>query len=227
MKKIIITILLFTMIAYSMDNDDPLIMKTSIHALEYRVSDNEKVTFLDGEIALGYDLSKVYLRAHIEQNGEELETGVVRGIYSFATHPYWDAELGIRKDFEENGKEYLSLGLKGLYPYYIGTEAVLFVAENGLVQAQLALEHEIMITQRLMLMLGSEISVFSQDDEDIEVGSGLSSSELSFKVMYAITKKIIPYIGIHSENKYFNNREMSEDEEKDILSYTIGIHAWF
>ena len=227
MKKIIINIILFSIFAYSGGSDDPLIMKTSIHALEYRVSNNEEVTFLDGEIALGYDLSKVYLRAHIEQNGEELETGVVRGIYSFATHPYWDAELGIRKDFEENGKEYLSLGLKGLYPYMIGTEAVLFVTKDGLVQAQLALEHEIMITQRLMLMLGSEISVFSQDDEDIEVGSGLSSSELSFKVMYAITKKIIPYIGIHSENKYFKTKDMSEDGEQDILSYTIGIHAWF
>ncbi len=227
MKKIIISIMLFSIFAYSMDNDDPLIIKTSIHALEHRVSDNEKMNFLDGELSLGYDLSKVIFKTHIEQNEKELETGELRAVYSFATHPYWDVQMGIRKDFQENGKEYLSLGIDGLYPYLIDTEAVLFMNKDGLFQARLALEHEIMITQKLMLMLGSEIDVFSKNDENAEIGRGLSSSEVSLKLMYAINKQIIPYIGIHSENKYFTTREMSEGEEKDIFFYTIGIHSWF
>ena len=225
MKKIIINVILVSTLIYSMGNDDPFIAKTNIHALEHRISDNEKMHFLDGELALGYDLKKVFVSTHLEKNEEGFEKAEVRAFYSFATAPYWNGQLGIRKDFQENGKEYISLGIDGLYTYFIDTEAVLFISTNGLIEARLALEHEVMVTQKLMLMIGSEISVFSKGDENIEVGRGLSSSEFFLKIMYAVNKHIVPYVGIHSENKYFNTRDMSE--EKDIFFYTIGIHSWF
>jgi copper resistance protein B len=203
-----------------MDNDDPLIIKTSIHSLEHRIGD-EKVDFLDMQIDMGYDLKKLVFKTHIEKGEEELEKAETRLSYSFATSPYWNFQLGIRKDFEENGKDYLSIGIDGLYPYYINTEAVLFIATDGLVEARLALEHEIMVTQKVMFMLGVEADVFSQDIND----AGFAKSEAFIKLMYGITKKIIPYIGIHTENKYFTKDEVS-DENSNVF-YTIGLHAWF
>jgi len=231
MKKIIISLALFISLSvsllYAMGNDDPLIIKTNIHALEHRISDNEKVNFLDAEVAIGFDLNKVYIKTHLEKTKEKFEKAEVRVLYSFATDPYWNFQMGARKDFEENGKEYLSLGIDGLYPYNINTEAVLFISIDGLIHGRLALAHEMMITQKLALMIGSEINLYSKDSNDIGVGAGLGSSETFIKLMYLINKKFIPYIGIHSENKYFNSRDMSEDDEKDIFFYTIGIHTWF
>ena len=222
MKNTIIAIIATVVLAsftYSMEDDDPLVIKTSIHALEHRVGENENIDFLDAEIDMGYDLKKITFKTHLEKAEDEFETAETRLMYRFAIDPYWNFQLGIRKDFQEKGKDYFSVGIDGLYPYYIDTEAVFFVATDGLMQARLALEHEIMITQKVMLMAGVEADVFSNDDD------GFVQSEAFIKLMYGITKAFIPYIGIHFEDKYFTKDE--ESEEVDTVFYTIGLHAWF
>lgn len=218
---IIITMILFSFFSFthSMDNDDPLIIKTSIHALEHRVGENENINFLDAQIDMGYDLKKIVFKAHLEQGEEEFETAETRLLYSIATDPYWNFQIGIRKDWQENGKDYVSIGVDGLYPYYIDTEAVLFVATDGLIQARLALEHEMMVTQKVIILAGVEADVLSTDDDGSFV-----QSEAFIKLMYGITKAFIPYIGIHSENQYFSK---ADAEAEDEFFYTVGIHAWF
>lgn len=219
MKNILIILMTLSAFTYSMTSDDPLIVKTSIHSLEYRMGE-ENINFLEAEVAMGYDLRKLIFKTELEQVEEKFTKAQTRLLYSIATDPYWNFQIGIRKDFEENGKEYASIGIDGLYPYYINTEAVLFVATDGLVEAKLTLEHEMMITQKAALMVGTAISAFSKNEEN----SGFASSESFVKLMYGITKKFIPYVGIVFEDSYFRDKS---DEPAGELFYTVGLHAWF
>lgn len=104
---------------------------------------------LDGWI--GTDENKLWIKSEGEHSDGKLEDAEVWAMYSRNIATFWDAQAGIRYDFEPRGNAYFVAGFTGLAQYNFETEAHLFVSERGDVTARLRRENDILLTQKLIL----------------------------------------------------------------------------
>src|SRR3546814_9759592 len=105
----------------------------------------------DAQGWIGTDYDKLFLTSDGEQPlVGQLEEAEVQLLYSRLISDFFDAQVGVRYDFEPDPERaYAVLGLQGLAPQFFEIDTALFVSEKGDVSARVEAEYELLITQRL------------------------------------------------------------------------------
>lgn len=216
--------------AQAMTEDDPLIGKVIIDQLETRSADGSNPIVFEADGWLGYDLHKLWLKADVEKVGSDLEESEFQVLYSRAVDPYWDIQIGWRHNNKPKpSRNWLALGFQGLAPYWIETDAALFIGENGQINARVTLEHELMFTQRLVLIPELTMNLFSKKDDAAEVGSGLSDMSFGLRLGYEIKREFAPYIGVNWTKKFGGTADHARDAAERVsdTQWVTGVRAWF
>ncbi|MEW7988498.1 MAG: copper resistance protein B [Candidatus Thiodiazotropha sp.] len=210
--------------------DDPLIYKVMIDQLETRITDGPNPLVLEAEAWAGYDLHKFWFKTDVERVDGETEEAEVQLLYSRAIAPFWDFQVGWRRDIRPKpDRDYLALAFKGLAPYLFEVDAGLFIGESGRVNARLDAEYEYMLTQKWILAPEISLDLYSKDDDELGIGSGLSDMSLGLRLRYEIRREFAPYIGVNWSKKFGKTADFAEDEGEDTSDTQIvaGIRAWF
>lgn len=210
--------------------DDPLLYKVMIDKVEWRSVDGPDFWMLDADAWLGYDLNKFWLKTEVEYVEGETEEAELQLLYSRAIAPFWDAQIGWRRDIRpEPERDFLALGFKGLAPYLFEVDAGIFLGESGQVGARLDAEYEYMFTQKLILSPEIELNLYSKDDEEVGIGSGLSDMELGLRLRYEIRREFAPYMGVNWAKKFGDTADFAkeEGEETSDVQFVLGFRAWF
>ena len=86
-----------------------------------------------------------------------------------------------------------------------------------------------MLTQQWVLSPEIEVNLHGKNDEEREIGSGLSSIEAGLRLRYEIKREFAPYIGINWEKKFGNTADYAREEGEDTsdAQFVIGVRAWF
>jgi copper resistance protein B len=135
-------------------------------------------------------------RVDNENEGIELQL-----LYSKAISPFWNFQLGARRDFKpEPERNWGVIGFQGIAPYYVEIDTALFIGESGRTSLRVESEYEFMLTQRLVLIPEFELNIFGEDDQETGASSGLSNSEVGLRLAYEIRREFSPYIGVNWEN---------------------------
>jgi copper resistance protein B len=234
MKRYIIfclSILLFPGALYAggMD-DDPLLTMLVVEQLEIRETDGDNPLVWDAEGWLGKDLHKLWIKTDGEYVDERVEEMELQLLYSRAVAPYWDLQLGWRRDIRPTPeRDWMAFGLKGLAPYFFDIDASLFVGESGRTAARLKAEYEVMLTQRLILAPEVELNLHGKDDSDTETGSGFSDIEAGLRLRYEVRREFAPYIGLNWTRLYGNTADFAREEGEDVddLQMVLGVRFWF
>jgi copper resistance protein B len=234
MKRYIIfclSILLFPGALYAggMD-DDPLLTMLVVDQLEIRETDGDNPLVWDAEGWVGKDLHKLWIKTDGEYVDERVEEMELQLLYSRAVAPYWDLQLGWRRDIRPTPeRDWMAFGLKGLAPYFFDIDASLFVGESGRTAARLKAEYEVMLTQRLILAPEVELNLHGKDDSDTETGSGLSDIEAGLRLRYEVRREFAPYIGLNWTRLYGNTADFAREEGEDVddLQMVLGVRFWF
>ena len=211
-------------------NDDPLLTNILVDQLEIRVADGDTPLVWDAEGWLGKDLNKLWLKTEGEYIDGHFEEAELQALYSRAIAPFWDLQVGWRRDIRPRpDRDWLALGIKGLAPYYFDVDAAFFVGENGRTAARLQLEYEIMLTQRLILVPEIELNLYSEDDPDVGIGSGLSDIEAGLRLRYEIRREFAPYVGVNWTQLYGDTADFArmENEDTNNFQFVFGIRSWF
>jgi copper resistance protein B len=227
---IAVTALVLSSAVMAGEEDDPLIYKVMIDKLEVRSTDGPDPLVLDADAWIGYDLNKFWFKTEVEVVDGRSEEAEVQFLYSRAIAPFWDFQAGWRRDIRpEPERDYLALGFKGLAPYLFEVDAGLFLGESGQVGARLDAEYEYMFTQKLILSPEIEMNFYSEDDEEVGIGSGLSDMELGLRLRYEVKREFAPYIGVNWTKKFGQTADFARDEGEDTsdVQFVIGIRAWF
>jgi copper resistance protein B len=164
-------------------------------------------------------------RVDNENEGIELQL-----LYSKAISPFWNFQLGARRDFKpEPERNWGVIGFQGIAPYYVEIDTALFIGESGRTSLRVESEYEFMLTQRLVLIPEFELNIFGEDDQETGASSGLSNSEVGLRLAYEIRREFSPYIGVNWENKYGTTANFAEDEggTTNDTQFVIGFSAWF
>ncbi|MEE4251106.1 MAG: copper resistance protein B [Alcanivoracaceae bacterium] len=212
--------------------DDPLLTMVKIEKLELQDAGNDehKPVILDGSIWVGKDLHKVYIKTEVERVNGENEEAEIQLLYSRALYPFWDVQIGWRRDFEPKpDQNWLALGLQGLAPYMFEVDAVMFIGESGQVAARLDAEYEYMFTQRLVLSPEIEINAYSKNDAGRGIGSGIADLSAGLRLRYEIRREFAPYLGINWNRQFGNTADMTRatGEDSSDTQLVVGIRAWF
>lgn len=162
--------------------------------------------------------------------GEPLETGEVRAAWRHALDPWWNFELGVRQDFGAGpDRTYGVVGFEGLAPYWFEVGAHAFVSNKGDVHFRLEAEHDMRLTQRLILQPSIEIDASAQDVPELGIGAGIEKIELGTRLRYEFAREFAPYVGVHWERKLGETARLAraEGESPSQVSAVVGVRMWF
>ncbi|MGE3622783.1 MAG: copper resistance protein B [Bdellovibrionales bacterium] len=201
-----------------------------VDRLELRAGDGVDAYLWDVQGWYGGDIDKLWLKTEGEGAfGDKVEEAEVQALWSHAIGPWFDLQAGARYDLKPRGRAHAVLGLQGLAPYMFEIDAAAFLSEKGDVTARIEAEHDMRITQRLILQPRAEVEFAAQDVPELGLGAGLTSVETGLRLRYEIAREFAPYIGIGYEAKVGEtaDRARAAGEDPDRAVLLIGIRAWF
>lgn len=211
-------------------DDDPLLTMLVVDQLEFRAGEGKSPLVWDAEGWLGKDLHKLWIKTDGEYVDGQVEEAELQTLYSRAVAPFWDLQLGWRRDLRpEPQRDWLAFGLKGLAPYFFDIDTALFIGENGRSAARLQAEYEVMLTQRLVLVPEIEMNLYGKNDPSTGTGSGLADIEAGLRLRYEVRREFAPYIGVNWSRLYGKTADYARAEGADVddLQLVFGLRLWF
>lgn len=210
-------------------NDDPLLTKFMLHQFE---AGTEKLQTIDGEFWAGYDLSKIWVKLDWEKEDGVLEDRHLQILYNRAISPYFDMQAGWRYDEGIKGRssrQWAAIGIQGLAPYFITTDATFFISEDGDSRLEIEAETELLFTQQIVLIPNMEVNFNGQKNEEHMEGSGLANIEWGLRLAYQVNRQFAPYFGFKQETQFGKTKQLAKEDGEDIRSsqWVLGIQAWF
>lgn len=186
---------------------------------------------IDAEAWYGGDIDKLWLKGEGEGLfGRGFEGLEMQALWSHAIGPWFDSQIGVRYDFQRGAdRPHLAVGVQGLAPYWIEVEATTFLSNNGDVTARLEAEHDVRITQKLILQPRGEVAFALQDVPEAAIGSGLSDMQLGLRLRYEIVPEFAPYLGVAWSRAFGGTARMrrTDGERAGSLSLLAGLRFWF
>lgn len=210
--------------------DDARFGRVLVNELEYAHGRRERGQSLNLEAWYGSDYNKLWLKAEGERSGGRLDTFRTEVLWDHAISTYWSTQLGVRHD---NGRgparTWLAFGVQGLAPYWFETEATAYVGRNGTVAARLEARYDLLLTQKWILQPKVEANLYSKNDPDRGIGSGLSDMELGIRLRYEISRQFAPYIGVSWNRKFGKTADYARQAGERVRStqFVAGVRFWF
>lgn len=178
---------------------------------------------------VGGDYNRLWIRSEGEVSQGKTEHANLEMLYSRNIAQFWDAQIGVRRDFREKHLNYLEFGFEGLAPYSFETEFHGFVSEDGDLSFRLKQEVDVLITQRLIFQPYFETYVFASDVANQNIKSGMSEFEIGALTRYEISRKFAPYFALRYHTKTFSTKDLAKkrgDEIDDFIA-SVGIRFRF
>lgn len=158
----------------------------------------------DTKAWIGRDRRRLWLRSEGGSDGGRLESGSLDVLYGRAVTPWWEMVAGVRQDVRPGpARTWAAFGVQGLAPYWIHVEVTGYLGAGGRTQLRLEAEHELLITNRLVLQPLVELELAGKDDLEREIAAGLSSMDVGFRLRYEVRREIAPYVGVTWHRTFF------------------------
>jgi copper resistance protein B len=179
----------------------------------------------------GRDYDRAVLKAEGEVEDGRTAEARTELFWSHAIAAYWDAQLGVRHDSGDGrpGRAWLAFGFEGLAPYWFEIGATGYVGDEGRSALRLAMEYELLLTQKWVLQPRIEASFYGKRDADLALGSGLSSTVAGLRLRYEIRREFAPYVGLEWAGKYGGTADYARaaGAEMKETRFVAGLRFWF
>ncbi len=203
--------------------DDAIFTFFKAEKLEYQRDNHDSYFVWDVEGWIGEDKNKLWVKTEGEYvlDIKQTERAELQVLYSRLIADFWDAQVGIRDEFDPNQTIDAVLGIQGLAPYWFEIEAAAFLSEDADLLARIKASYEILFSQKVILQPQLELNFAAQDISKREYKRGLSELEAGLRLRYEIIREVAPYIGAE-----FVRTRGTEDNENS-LRLVAGLRVWF
>lgn len=237
MKNVLKTIILTTALATSsFAGGGGDILRSSLVADNFEMQmGSERGMAWDVYTYVGYDLNKLYIYTEGSRTSEDYSFGHGADdfttesenqlVYSRAIAPYWDIQIGGAYDtVEGENQTWGVLAIQGLAPYFFETRAVILVDKDGNIGFRFSAEYEALLTQKLILTPNIDISAYSDDNIEMDIGNGFSNLTLGARLRYEIVREFAPYVGVEWNKNYGDTDKFHSVDEIYAIA---GLRFWF
>jgi copper resistance protein B len=211
--------------------DERIYVHGVLDQLEVRAGAGEDSLYWDGEAWIGTDDNRLWLKSEGEDNSYgKVSDGRVEALYSRPITTYFDAQAGVRSDLDSRpGRTWAAFGVEGLAPYFFNIDSAVYVSGGGRLAARAMVSHDQLLTQRLILSPEAEVNLYSNDDHQRRIGSGLSDIDAGLRLRYEVTRKFAPYIGVVYEGRLGRTADLvrAAGERAGDVKLAVGLRGWF
>lgn len=200
-----------------------------VDRFEYVESHDLDATEFEGHVWIGDSYNRFLLRSEIEVANDSIETAELDLLHTRAISPFWNVQFGLRREFgEEDERNWASIGLSGLAPYWFEVDASLFLGENGNSLLDIEAEYDLLLTQRLVMQPRIDIHSYGKADKELGRGSGLSILKTGFRLRYEFDRQMAPYLGYERVIKYGETADLlPAGEDRTDNHWIVGFKFWF
>lgn len=205
--------------------------------LEYRAREEGVDHFgWDSQGWVGYDYDKFWWKFE----GEAAFDGADQGeteldlLWSRLITPFWNAQVGVQYANEWESSEYddrwsAALAFQGLAPGMFEVDASLYLSEDGDFTADIEVEYDFRITQRLVLQPRAELSFAAQDIPDRMLGAGMTGAKLDLRLRYEFKREFAPYVGVRYSFLTGETADLvtGAGGEREELFFLMGVRVAF
>ncbi len=198
--------------------------------LEARVASGEDGYLWDVQGWYGTPTDRIVFKSEGEgEFGGTVDDAEAQLLWGHAITPWFDLQAGVRLDVEPESTAHLALGVQGLAPYNIHVDAAAFLSDQGDLTAQIEAEHDMRLTQRLILQPRVEFELAAQDIPQRGMGAGPVKIESGLRLRYEVTREFAPYLGVEYEAALGQTADLirAEGDDPDGLVFLIGLRTWF
>lgn len=198
--------------------------------LEFRDADPGTGYAWEADAWFGSDINRLWLRSHGERVDGLTESADLEILYGRSIAPWWDIVAGVKHDFKPGAsRNWAAVGIEGLMPGQFEVTAMAYLAEAGHVGAQLEVEYDLLITNRLILQPFVEFDYLGKSDPDRGIASGLQGFETGLRLRYEITRQFAPYVGLVYARAMGNTADQlaAGGEDRSETTVVAGVRAWF
>jgi len=184
----------------------------------------------DGRFWFGTATDRLLVKSEGERESGGGSDGKVEAFWSHAISPFWDLQLGARRDIGAGPKRnWAAVGVEGLLPYNVELTATAYAGPSGRSALALKAEYDLLLTQRLIFTPELQASVYGKNDPQRGIGSGLSQGSLSLRLRYEVTREFAPYVGVSFERKFGQTASYASDagESRSQAAVIAGVRFWF
>ncbi len=220
----------FSLPTYAGMSDDPVLTKFMLDKLEVGASGGSNPITWESDIWVGQDLNKLWFKTEGERVSGTTEGSRNQLVFSRAVAPFWDFQVGYRQDTAPGEtRDYATVGFQGVAPYYFESDISLSYGQKDQLAINANFEYEMMLTQKLVLSPEIEVDIYSKDDDEMGIRSGISSLEAGIRLRYEIKREFAPYIGVNWSQKLGGTADLarSEGEDASETMFVVGIRAWY
>jgi len=197
--------------------------------LEGQVGDGPDGISWDTKGWIGQDRNRLWFRAegdHIDGRLEQAQTNL---LYGRAISRWWDVIAGVRLDtLPDTPRAAVAFGIQGLAPYWFDVEASTYVEFSGRTHVRIETEYDLLITNRLVLQPLVEFEVYSRDDQERQIGAGLSTGELGLRLRYEFRREFAPYVGVVWNRRFFGTADYARAAGDPTAGtrVAVGVRLW-
>jgi copper resistance protein B len=178
---------------------------------------------------VGGDRHRFFFRSEGSRDHGRLEDAGVDLLYARPVSPWWDVVAGLRQDVRPGpSRTWAAFGVQGQEPYWIHVEATAYVGAGGRTHVRLEAEHELLLTNRLVLQPLIEVDLHGKDDLEREVRAGLSTMDAGVRVRYEVRREIAPYVGVMWRRTFFGTADLARARGEKVLNLhaVAGVRIW-
>jgi copper resistance protein B len=198
--------------------------------LEWQFVHGEAGSRWDSRAWIGGDRSRLWMRTEGDAIGGVLDTAEAQVLFGRSVTRWWDVVAGVRFDARPAPSHtWAAIGIQGTAPYFVEVQATAFVGQSGHVAARFEVEHDLLVTQRVVLQSLVELSVSGANDPDRGLAAGLSTGEVGFRFRYEIRREVAPYAGLVWHKKLFGTGDAARERGEDAGGWHVvsGLRFWF
>jgi copper resistance protein B len=211
-------------------DDTAALGKVMIDQLELEGGSGGTALAWDARAWYGGDYDKVWVKTEGSPNPDDRDTSRNELLWDHALTRWWDLQTGLRYDLGHGpARGWAAVGVEGLAPYWFDVQATLYLGEAGRTAAHFQIEHDLLITQRLIVQPEIETNLYAKSDLAREVRAGLSDMQIGLRVRYEVRRELAPYVGITWRRNLGTAASFSggNGPGTDALQWVAGFHVWF
>ena len=178
----------------------------------------------------GGDEDRIALRSEGERADGRVEHADVELLWSHAVAPFWDTQLGVRRDVGRGpDRRWAAFGVQGLAPYWFEVGATAYVGQQGRSALRAEIEYEWLLTQRLVLQPRLEINAYGKRDPATRTGAGLADAEVGLRLRYEMRREFAPYIGVERRQRFGATADYARADGHggSETQWVAGVRFWF
>ena len=202
-----------------------------VDRLEVVDTNSGRSTSYEAQAWFGNSYNKLVIKTEGEVEKGRVHEARNELLWSRAVSTYFDTQLGVRNDAGSGrpARNWLAFGIQGLSPYWFEVAATGYVSENGRVAARFAAEYELLLTQRLILQPRVEANIYSKNDPDVGIGSGLANASAGLRLRYEFSRQFAPYIGVEKYSNFGRTADLvrASGGRASETRVVAGVRMWF